>query len=46
MKIDLDTEYLKVSIDLWRKATDIEVEMAPAFVAISILVADPCLKAS
>ena len=30
MKLDLDPEGLKVSMDLWRKATDMEVDLAPA----------------
>jgi hypothetical protein len=30
MKLDLDPDGLKVSMDLWRKATDMEVDLAPA----------------
>jgi hypothetical protein len=29
MKLDLDPEGLKVSMDLWRKATDMEFDLAP-----------------
>jgi hypothetical protein len=30
MKLDLDPEGMKVSMELWRKATDMEVDLAPA----------------
>jgi hypothetical protein len=30
MKLDLDPDGVKVSMDLWRKATDMEVDLAPA----------------
>ena len=30
MKLDLDPEGIKVSMALWRKATDMEVDLAPA----------------